>query len=125
MKKTGEIDIKLGQNLVRFRQSAGLSRKELADSIGITHQQMQKYEKGINRICVARLYDISRVLKVPLNSLIDLDSLDLITVVNENRSITDIMRYISRIQDESKLDAIKNLVRSLSISEVRNDNFVA
>lgn len=43
-----------------------MSQERLADSLGITFQQVQKYEKGVNRIAASRLLDISRVLKTPI-----------------------------------------------------------
>jgi transcriptional regulator with XRE-family HTH domain len=45
----------------------GLSQERLAKSIGITFQQIQKYERGTNRIVASRLHDLARVLDVPVN----------------------------------------------------------
>jgi transcriptional regulator with XRE-family HTH domain len=52
---------------VRFRRiTLGLSQHELADKIGVSFQQMQKYETGSNRISASRLFELSKVLKVPM-----------------------------------------------------------
>jgi transcriptional regulator with XRE-family HTH domain len=121
MKKAGVVDIKLGQNIVKSRIAAGFSRKELADLMGITHQQLQKYEHGINRICVSRLLDVSKALKVPVTKLLDLDSAESqIGYDKDSKSLSDIMKHINKIKDEAKLDAIKNLVKSISVTEVGN-----
>ncbi len=117
MKKTREIDVVLGLNIIRYRTETGKTRKELADSIGITHQQMQKYEKGINRVSVARLYDISSVLKVPVTRLLDINIDEQKGLAADNKSLADIMKYINKITDESKLAAIRNLVKSLVVAE--------
>ena len=121
MKKTGEIDIKLGQKIANHRATLGLSRKELADSIGITHQQLQKYEKGLNRISVARLYDISAVFKLPVTKFLENDLLEEVPLYSDSRSLGDIIKYINRISDETKLLAIKNLIKSISVDEARAD----
>ncbi|MDH3474792.1 MAG: helix-turn-helix domain-containing protein [Rhodospirillales bacterium] len=61
------IDVHVGSRL-RFRRLAvGLSQERLAKSIGITFQQIQKYERGTNRIVASRLHDLARVLDVPVN----------------------------------------------------------
>jgi transcriptional regulator with XRE-family HTH domain len=49
----------------------GLSQEELAKSIGLTFQQVQKYERGTNRISVSRLLDISKALKITYDYFID------------------------------------------------------
>ena len=48
------------------RLAVGLSQERLAKSIGITFQQIQKYERGANRIVASRLHDLARVLDVPV-----------------------------------------------------------
>ena len=48
------------------RMMLGLSQEKLGDSLGLTFQQIQKYEKGTNRIGASRLYQISHILQVPV-----------------------------------------------------------
>ena len=67
----GKIDEFLGTRLRLFRQAANLSQETLALSIGITFQQVQKYEKGTNRISAARLYQLSRILNVRPDDFFD------------------------------------------------------
>lgn len=49
----------------------GLSQEALAKAVGITFQQVQKYERGINRMSASRLFDFSRVLTVPVSYFFD------------------------------------------------------
>jgi transcriptional regulator with XRE-family HTH domain len=49
----------------------GLSQEKLGEAIGLTFQQVQKYERGSNRISASRLYDLSRVLDVPIEFFFD------------------------------------------------------
>ena len=53
------IDRRLGQRLRARRLEAGLSQERLAELLGLTFQQVQKYEKGVNRIAASRLFDIA------------------------------------------------------------------
>lgn len=59
------IDIHVGMRLRYLRQQGcGWTQEELAHAVGISFQQIQKYEKGINRISAGRLYKLAQVLKV-------------------------------------------------------------
>jgi len=65
------IDSYVGNKLRQVRNSAGKSQTELADAIGITFQQVQKYENGINRISIGRLYKIARFLGVSFDYFVE------------------------------------------------------
>ena len=53
------------------RMLAGMSQDKLGESLHLTFQQIQKYEKGSNRISASRLYDLSRILEVPVQFFFD------------------------------------------------------
>ncbi len=61
------IDQSVGNRLKIRRNIIGLSQDSLAQKIGVSFQQVQKYERGTNRISASRLYEISQVLKVPVS----------------------------------------------------------
>jgi len=61
------IDRKVGQRVRSRRLEVGMSQERLAELLGVTFQQVQKYEKGVNRIAVSRLWDISVALELPVN----------------------------------------------------------
>src|ERR1700756_2733344 len=64
-RRPNPIDIHVGSR-VRFRRMLlGMSQEKLGEKLGLTFQQVQKYEKGINRIGASRLQQISRTLDVP------------------------------------------------------------
>ncbi len=65
------IDIQVGQTVKRRRAVVGMSQTELANELGITFQQVQKYEKGANRISASRLYLIAKILGCTIESLFD------------------------------------------------------
>jgi transcriptional regulator with XRE-family HTH domain len=59
-------DTHVGQRVRTRRLMLGMSQSNVADALGVTFQQLQKYEKGINRISASRLQHISQILQVPV-----------------------------------------------------------
>lgn len=62
-KQSGHIDAYIGARIKERRLLLGLTLEDLAKTLGLTYQQVQKYEKGTNRVAVSRLYDISLALQ--------------------------------------------------------------
>lgn len=60
------IDIHVGSRLRMYRMLRGLSQGKLGEALGLTFQQIQKYEKGLNRVGASRLWDICQVLDIPV-----------------------------------------------------------
>ncbi len=65
-KSPNPIDVYVGGRVRMRRMLIGMSQEKLGESLGLTFQQVQKYEKGANRIGASRLYQIARVLSVPV-----------------------------------------------------------
>src|SRR4051794_41807844 len=65
------IDIEAGRRLKRRRTLLGVSQERLGELLGVSYQQIQKYERGTNRIGSSRLYDICRLLDVPAGYFLD------------------------------------------------------
>lgn len=61
------VDIHVGSRIRLRRNILHLTQQQLADLLGLTFQQVQKYEKGLNRVGASRLWDISRVLDVSMD----------------------------------------------------------
>ena len=66
-KKPNPIDIHVGGRIRLRRNMLGLSQEKLGEQLGITFQQIQKYEKGTNRVGASRLQNISSILNVPVS----------------------------------------------------------
>ncbi|WP_375704088.1 helix-turn-helix domain-containing protein, partial [Bartonella sp. AD328YNZD] len=60
-------DISIGKRIRHRRISMGLSQKELGSHLGVSFQQIQKYEKGLNRVSAGCLLEIAKKLEVPMN----------------------------------------------------------
>ena len=65
------VDVHVGQRLRVRRSLLGMSQEKLAESIGLTFQQIQKYERGVNRISAGRLFQFSKILDVPVGYFYD------------------------------------------------------
>jgi transcriptional regulator with XRE-family HTH domain len=60
------IDAHVGGRLRDRRITLGMSKQALAETLGVTYQQLQKYEKGTNRLSASRLYQLAHVLNMPI-----------------------------------------------------------
>ncbi len=65
------IDSHVGSRVRLRRTLLGLSQEKLGEALGLTFQQVQKYERGVNRIGASRLFDLARVLDVPISFFFD------------------------------------------------------
>lgn len=75
-KTPNPIDIHVGSRVRLRRLLLGLSQEKLGDELGVTFQQVQKYERGANRIGASRLYRVAEVLQVPVGFFFEgLDSI--------------------------------------------------
>ena len=70
-KKANPIDGQVGNRVRIRRMLIGMSQEKLGDLLGLTFQQVQKYEKGVNRIGAGRLFEIARILDVPIDFFYD------------------------------------------------------
>ncbi len=70
-KRIEQVDKLVGQNVRIFRNANGISQTELANAIGVTFQQVQKYENGVNRVSPSRLAKIAKTLNVTISSFFD------------------------------------------------------
>lgn len=62
------IDIHVGKNLKKIRIMSGMTQNQLGELVGVTFQQIQKYENGLNRISAGRLYEFSQVFGKPMSA---------------------------------------------------------
>src|SRR5215831_9470217 len=70
-KRPSPVDVTVGRNVRVWRMANGLSQAALASRIGVTFQQLQKYEVGANRIGTGRLVKVAAVLGVPIHTLFE------------------------------------------------------
>lgn len=124
------VDVHVGARLRLRRTSVGMSQEKLGEHLGITFQQIQKYEKGTNRIGASRLQNISEVLTVPVafffegldnppagaNGLQEPGSEFVHDGYNSNETL-QLTRAFARIADAKVRRRVLDLVRSLAAVE--------
>jgi transcriptional regulator with XRE-family HTH domain len=69
--RSSPIDTHVGTRIRLRRTLMGMSQERLGEALGLTFQQVQKYERGVNRVGASRLFDLSRVLDVPISFFFD------------------------------------------------------
>ncbi|PTS83183.1 hypothetical protein DBR41_22200 [Pseudomonas sp. HMWF010] len=65
------IDVHVGKMVRARRKALGMSQTELAETLGITFQQVQKYERGSNRISASKLYEAARTMKMEISTFFE------------------------------------------------------
>ena len=120
-----ETDVLVGTKVRIRRVELGMSQTELATSLGVTFQQVQKYEKGSNRIGASRLHAMAGVLRVPVNYFFPqpADGLDHAARPTEVLSLLgvpgalDLLRNFARINDRSAQRALCVMAKTLAKEE--------
>lgn len=67
----GSTDVHIGSRIRLRRTLMGLSQESLGEALGVTFQQVQKYERGVNRVSASRLFELAQVLDVPVGFFYD------------------------------------------------------
>jgi transcriptional regulator with XRE-family HTH domain len=70
-RRANPMDVHVGTRVRLRRMLLGMSQEKLGEHLGLTFQQVQKYEKGVNRIGASRLFDLAKVLGVPVQFFYD------------------------------------------------------
>jgi transcriptional regulator with XRE-family HTH domain len=127
-KQANPIDIQVGNRVRIRRMLIGMSQERLGDLLGLTFQQVQKYEKGVNRIGAGRLFEVSRILNVPIDFFYE----GLSTTqpgLNEPENAPPVMAFVSsgeglqlslafmKIKDAKVRKRVLDLVKSLAEEE--------
>jgi transcriptional regulator with XRE-family HTH domain len=110
------IDQLVGEKIRELRTAQNLTLSELGQELGISHQQLQKYETGTNRLSAGMLASVARVLRVPIAELFqDADG----SSVSEKRDPASEARarchtLIDRTNSVAKLESMTKVLRALS-----------
>ncbi|NRB11094.1 MAG: helix-turn-helix transcriptional regulator [Rickettsiaceae bacterium] len=111
-----EVDKFIGGKIYQLRLAKGLSRQQLSKVIDVTHQQLQKYEKGTNRISVGRLVLIAKALGKSVNYFYEgIDSMDNEPILTQHqRMCIEVSRNFMKIENAEHQNAVNTLVKSLT-----------
>lgn len=112
-----ELDGRVGHAIRSARVARGLSQEDLGERVGITFQQIQKYEKGTNRVASSRLVTFARVLGTTPHALLGwadegTGSLDIVDSGSE-RGIMELMRLATQL-DSADVSILRDIARHLA-----------
>lgn len=118
-KAPNPIDMEVGRRIRSRRLAKGISQTALGEPLGVTFQQVQKYEKGVNRVGAGRLQQIAEILDVPVSffyGTTDGDSRDTKTVMGfiDTAHAVRLMRAYSKIESRKVQHAIVDLVERMA-----------
>jgi transcriptional regulator with XRE-family HTH domain len=132
-KQANPIDVQVGNRVRIRRMLIGMSQERLGDMLGLTFQQVQKYEKGVNRIGAGRLFEVARILNVPVDFFYEGVSAQLAGQpgTSELEGTPPVMEFVSsgeglqlslafmKIKDAKVRKRVLDLVKSLAEEEVQ------
>lgn len=109
-------DRRVGENIRRLRTERDMTLAELGAALGISHQQLQKYETGTNRLSAGMLHNVSGILSVPIQQLFE----DTNTVSKVKESVEDRMRrechaWIDRARSLETLRSMAKVLKAMSM----------
>jgi len=124
-KRSGDPrDAEIGKRIRALRLERGLSQTELGNLLGVTFQQIQKYEKGANRVAAGRLQRVAEALDVPITFFyagspgeqenVETDSVDVGLGFLETAGAVRLVRAFSRIQDPEMRRALVELTEKIA-----------
>src|SRR5918996_212830 len=117
-----DVDRYVGARIRERRIMLGLTQQQMAELIGVTYQQAHKYEKGINRVAAARLYEVARVLGVEPGYFYEgVQSGGGVVPSPSQRMLLDLARSFLNIPDPKHREAVAKLARALAESEDGGD----
>jgi transcriptional regulator with XRE-family HTH domain len=123
-KSPSPVDVAVGGNVRIWRMTKGLSQAQLANRLGVTFQQVQKYEVGGNRIPTGRLVKLAAILGVPIAALFEGTtggdpSRPLLTLVSDRRSFR-LAHAFAAIKDNRCRLSLVNMVEKIAASVPRS-----
>jgi transcriptional regulator with XRE-family HTH domain len=126
-KQANPVDGQVGNRVRLRRMLVGMSQERLGEHLGLTFQQVQKYEKGVNRIGAGRLYQVAQILGVPINYFYEgVIEQSAESIRNGDSSTPPVMEFLSsgeglqltlafmRIKDSKVRKRVVDLVKSLA-----------
>lgn len=118
-KRSTPFDQYIGERVRLARQSRGLSQDALGRHVGLTFQQVQKYERGYNRISAGRLYQMSVVLSLDVTFFFDgLERPDAIAIKPQKDEAASLFAAVSSIKDSRVRKQLMALITALAADDI-------
>ena len=121
--RAGELDALVGKRARERRLALGLTQQQLAGMVGITYQQLHKYETGANRLSAGRLYRLAEALAVEVAHFFGETGTEGTTAPTaQRRALLELVRDFARIPDRKQQEAVARLARTLAGLEGGGDD---
>ena len=119
-RSAGKPDVELGKRIRLRRVEIDISQTELGEKLGVSFQQVQKYEKGVNRVGAARLQQIATALDVPVTFFYDGDGkereVESLLFIDSGFSLR-LLRAYSKIKDQAVKRQFVSLIENIAANE--------
>jgi transcriptional regulator with XRE-family HTH domain len=121
-KKPDPVDMLVGRNIKLHRLAKAMSQEELAHKLGLTFQQLQKYERGINRVGGGRLFRIASILGIEISAFFEgaegpehppVDAFSPLSLISDPQSFR-LVQAFSQITDSEMRRTLVNLVEKIA-----------
>jgi transcriptional regulator with XRE-family HTH domain len=103
-------DRKIGHLIKELRRARGMSQMKLAEMVGVSYQQIQKYEKGASKISIERLEQISKALDAPINLFFQSEKWEVSETQTIYGKITDNEHLLLQLFRKIKNEKLKNAI---------------
>lgn len=128
-KSTTEADRMIGNRIAVLRSARGMSQTELGQALGISFQQVQKYEHGRNRISAARIQIIADLMEVPVEVLFnepnDIKAVRPMRTFLDAPEVTELVLAFAAILDSSARANVLSIVKSTALLHIERNKVVA
>jgi transcriptional regulator with XRE-family HTH domain len=105
----------IGIEIKRIREARGMSQMELAEGVGVSFQQIQKYEKGINKISVERIQQIAKALRTPVETFFEKERVPMVSEPPDEYFPKEALMHVT--QEEAKLLRVYRKIENKKIRE--------
>ena len=133
------VDVFVGQRLRQRRISLGITQEDMANALGLSFQQVQKYEKGMNRMSSSRLWEIGRIVGVEVAYFFEGMTDDIAEIKNladdaraqvaptalSERELRRLVHHYGEIKDDTIRDGVYSLIRALNLKDGEMDDEAA
>lgn len=104
-------DVEIGRKVREFRLQAGLTQEKLAEGLGITFQQVQKYERGVTKVNLIKLQQLAEALKIPVSAFFHEGYSAFQLSTEEKQLLTDFRKIKAAGHRNSILDIVAGLAK--------------
>lgn len=113
-REINEISKMIGYKIKLRRKSLGLTQDQLARCLGLTFQQIQKYESGVNNVSICNLYKLSKILKVNVNYFINNNIINKDNTDIETKELAKVVEYYNKIKNREMKNIALQLIKKLA-----------